>query len=82
MDIYSTEDVEWAVLTRSQASLDYVIVEGALGSTLEPSHGLRGVTDKVGIDATKPLNDPEGNFDRAEIPGYENIDIRKYFPNI
>ena len=82
VDIYSTEDVEWAVLTRSQASLDYVIVEGALGSTLEPSHGLRGVTDKVGIDATKPLNDPEGNFDRAEIPGYENIDIRKYFPNI
>ncbi len=49
---------------------------------MEPSHGLRGVTDKVGIDATKPLNDPEGNFDRAEIPGYENIDIRKYFPNI
>ncbi len=82
VDIYNTEDVDWAITTRSQASLDYVIVEGALGSTLEPSHGLRGVTDKVGIDATKPLNDPDGHFERAVIPGYENIDISKYFPNI
>ena len=82
VDIYSIEDVEWAVTTRSQASLDYVIVPGALGSTLEPSHSLRGVTDKVGIDATKPINDPEGHFERAIIPGYENIDIHKYFPNI
>ncbi len=82
VDIYSIEDVEWAVSTRSQATMDYVIVPGALGSTLEPSHGLRGVTDKVGIDATKPLNDIEGHFHRAQIPGYENIDIKKYFPNI
>lgn len=82
VDIYSTADVEWAVLTRSQATLDYVIIPGALGSTLEPSHGLRGVTDKVGIDATKPLDDPDEHFKRAEIPGYEDIDIRRYFPNI
>lgn len=82
VDIYSIEDVEWAVSTRSQATVDYVIIPGALGSTLEPSHGLRGVTDKVGIDATKPLNDIEGHFHRAQIPGYENIDIKKYFPNI
>ena len=42
--------------------MDYVMVEGALGSSLEPSHDLRGVTDKVGIDATKPLNDQNGNL--------------------
>lgn len=82
VDIYNVDDVEWAIITRSQATLDYVIVPGALGSTLEPSHGLRGVTDKVGIDATKPLVDPEEHFERAKIPGYENIDISKYFPNI
>ena len=82
VDIYDLQDIEWAITTRSQASLDYTIVEGALGSSLEPSHDLRGVTDKVGIDATKPLNDKDGDFYRAIIPNYEDIDIRQYFPNI
>lgn len=82
VDIYDLQDIEWAITTRSQASLDYTIVEGALGSSLEPSHDLRGVTDKVGIDATKPLDDKDEHFHRAIIPNYENIDIRQYFPNI
>ena len=82
VDIYDLRDVEWAITTRAQASLDFTVVEGALGSPLEPSHDLRGVTDKVGIDATKPLNDKDGDFDRAIIPGYDNIDIYKYFPNL
>jgi len=82
VDIYDVQEIEWAITTRAQASQDFVIVPGALGSSLEPSHDLRGVTDKVGIDATKPLEDEDGRFERATIPGYENIDIRKYFPNI
>lgn len=82
VNIYDLQDIEWAITTRAQASLDYTIVEGALGSSLEPSHDLRGVTDKVGIDATKPLDDENEDFHRAIIPGYGNIDISKYFPNI
>lgn len=82
VDIFDLRDIEWAITTRAQASQDLVIVEGALGSSLEPSHDIRGVTDKLGIDATKPLNDKSGRFSRAIIPGYGNIDIRKYFPNI
>lgn len=82
VDIFNLQDIEWAITTRSQASLDYVIVEGALGSSLEPSHDLRGVTDKIGIDATKPLSDEKEKFSRAIIPGYDKIDISKYFPNI
>ena len=82
VNIFDIQDVEWAITTRSQATEDYVIVKGALGSTLEPSHGLRGVTDKVGIDATKPLNDPEEKFERAEIPKYEKVDITRYFKNL
>lgn len=82
VDIYDVQDIEWAITTRAQASEDFVIVPGGLGSSLEPSHDLRGVTDKVGIDATKPLDYKNGRFDRATIPGYENIEIGKYFPNI
>lgn len=82
VDIFDLRDMEWAITTRSQASLDFVTIEGAIGSGLEPSHGLRNITDKLGIDATKPLNDKEEKFERAFIPDYERIDINKYFPNI
>lgn len=82
VNIFDLQEIEWAITTRSQASMDYTIVEGALGSSLEPSHDIRGVTDKVGIDATKPLEDNTGKFSRAIIPEYDNIDISKYFPNI
>lgn len=82
MDIYNLREVEWAITTRSQASLDFVIISEALGSSLEPSHDLRGVTDKVGIDATKPVGELSHKFERAFVPGFEEVDIKKYFPNI
>ena len=82
VNIFDLQDIEWAITTRAQASQDLVIIPGALGSSLEPSHGLRGVTDKVGIDATKPLGERGANFERAIIPGFEDIDINRYFPNI
>lgn len=81
VDIYNPREIEWAITTRAQGSHDIVIIPGALGSSLEPSHDIRGVTDKIGVDATKPL-ESDGKFERTRIPGYENIDIRKYFPNI
>jgi len=82
VDIYDVQDIEWAITTRVQANKDMVVIPEGLGSSLEPSHDLKGVTDKVGIDATKPLDDVDMNFERAIIPGYGNIDIKRYFPNI
>lgn len=82
MNIYDLREIEWAVTTRAQGSMDFVIIPGALGSSLEPSHDLRGITDKFGIDATKPLGDLAKDFNRTIVPGYEKVDIRKYFPNI
>ncbi len=79
VDIYWEREIEWAISSRAQASHDVVIIPGALGSSLEPSHDIRGVTDKIGIDATKPLEDYKGKFERARIPGYEVIDINRYF---
>lgn len=82
VDMYDLQDIEWAITTRSQAGKDFEIIKGAVGSGLEPSHVLRGVTDKVGIDATKPLDDIDSKFKRAFVPGYEKIDIGKYFPEL
>lgn len=77
VDIYSYKDIEFALASRVQASEDVVIIKNALGSGLEASHLHRGLSDKMGIDATKPLN--VDLFNRATIPNYENINIEKYF---
>lgn len=67
VDIYDLEDVEWAIATRCQADQDVFIVPGAKGTPLEPSHNLRGVSAKMGIDATYPM-DAADKFERPVIP--------------
>jgi len=68
IDIFDRDDVELAIATRFQASRDLVIIPDACGSSLDPSHTLKGVTDKMGIDATKPLNNER--FERCKIPNF------------
>lgn len=63
IDIYDDRDVEWATATRFQADRDLVVIEGAKGSSIDPSAG--EVTAKVGLDATKPLGRAE--FDKPTI---------------
>ncbi|WP_102275636.1 UbiD family decarboxylase [Cytobacillus massiliigabonensis] len=73
VDLFDSDDVEWAVATRVQASEDIFIVAGAKGSPLESSHNLRGVSDKMGIDATYPLGKEE-LFRRTSIPVEINLE--------
>lgn len=73
VDIHNARDVEWAVVTRSQADRDFVIVANAQGSKLDPS-SRDGVTTKLGIDATVPLSAPDGKFTRIHVPGEEAVD--------
>ncbi|TJX65953.1 UbiD family decarboxylase [Soehngenia saccharolytica] len=82
VDIYDPQEIEWAITTRAQASNDFVIIPSALGSALEPSHTINGTSDKVGIDATKPITGDIERFERTKIPGFDKIDINKYFPTI
>ncbi len=83
VDIYDMLDVEAAVATRFQASHDLVVVNGALGSPLEPSHLDAGVSDKLGLDCTKPLGEKAGHYLKAVIPGFDpkTFDIGRYFPS-
>lgn len=76
IDLFNPEEVEWAIATRVQADLDVFIIPGANGSPLEPSHLLRGVTAKMGIDATRPIGDP--SFERTRIPGEDDMNIGDY----
>lgn len=76
VDIFNPEDVEWALAVRVQADQDIFIVPGAKGSPLEASHNLRGVTAKMGVDATVPLDKKEA-FKRTSVP-FGPIDLKDY----
>jgi 2,5-furandicarboxylate decarboxylase 1 len=60
IDVFDESDVLWAVATRMQADRDLVVVQGSLGAMLDPSADERGVTAKLGIDATRPFGEPFG----------------------
>src|SRR5207249_3408963 len=58
IDVFDESDVLWAVATRMQPDRDLVIISGSLGALLDPSADERGVTAKLGIDATRPFGEP------------------------
>lgn len=74
VDPYNPREVEWAVATRFQADRDLVVITGAKGNALDPSCEPTGITARMGIDATKPLQARE-RFERIVIPGMESIRI-------
>jgi 2,5-furandicarboxylate decarboxylase 1 len=73
VDIHNPREVEWAVVTRSQADRDLMIIAHAQGSKLDPSTE-NGVGAKLGIDATVPWSAPAGRFTRIHVPGEESVD--------
>jgi len=74
VDINDPAEVEWAVATRFQADRDLVVVANALGSILDPSTD-RGLSAKMGLDATRPLQYEGLAFTRTRIPGIERVDL-------
>jgi len=78
VDIFNPRDVEWALATRSQGDKDIIIIPEAWGHWMDPS-SKDGVSAKVGIDATIPLEfaDKE-KFARVRFPGIEKIDLNSY----
>lgn len=68
IDIYSPQEIEWAIATRARADRDVVIKSEVRGSSLDPTADPETrLGSKMGIDATKDLNEPE-KFERAHIP--------------
>ena len=55
VDIFNLSDVMWAVITRTRAEKDMILIPGAMGAVLDPtSDPVDHTVTKVGIDATKP----------------------------
>ena len=74
VEVFNSEEVEWAIATRFQADEDLVVIPQARGSTLDPSADQEtGLTTKLGMDATRPLIKPREKFELAKIPVNEKI---------
>ncbi len=58
VDIYSPEDLEYAVATRVRGDEGIIMYPNVRGSTLDP-RSVDGITTKVGIDATMTLGEEE-----------------------
>jgi 2,5-furandicarboxylate decarboxylase 1 len=74
VDIDDPNEIEWAIATRFQADRDLVVVSGAQGSALDPSSN-RGISAKMGLDATKPIRTEPFAFKRIHVKGVENVDL-------
>ncbi len=78
VNIFDAQELEWAVATRCQADRDITIFSGMPGSPLDPSAS-GGVTAKMGVDSTAPLNNLGGTYRRVRIPGIERLRLEDYF---
>ncbi|HJX23569.1 MAG TPA: UbiD family decarboxylase [Candidatus Bathyarchaeia archaeon] len=76
VNVNNMKDVEWAIASRFQGDRDLIVIPGARGIASDPS-SKNGVSAKVGIDATKPLDAPLGAFERVKWPT-ENINLKDY----
>jgi 2,5-furandicarboxylate decarboxylase 1 len=65
VDVYNETDVLWAMSTRLQAGQGVHVLNRGMGVILDPSATEGGVSDKLGIDATKPLT---GFGERLSLP--------------
>lgn len=69
VDVYSDEEVLWAVATRTQPDRDFFVIPECMGSPLDPTTRIesnRAVTSRMGIDATKPVGEPFS--ETCEVP--------------
>ena len=76
VSIDDPHEIEWAIATRFQADRDLIMVSGAQGSKLDPSSD-GGISAKMGIDATKPVEVEPMVFKRIHVRGKEDVDLEQ-----
>jgi UbiD family decarboxylase len=79
INIYDTQDVEWAIATRFQANKNSIILPNQPGSSLDPSgdltEGKKAITSKMGLDATIPEATTGKGFKKEN---YRKVDLNNY----
>ena len=67
IDVNNIDEVKWALAGRFQPDKDIVVASELLGSCIEPSLKDGLISSKLGIDGTKPVNEPK-KFEKISIP--------------
>jgi 2,5-furandicarboxylate decarboxylase 1 len=78
VDIFSDEQMEWALATRFQADRDFVVGQGLRSTVLDPSLGSAKAGAKAGFDLTVPMETTGFELSVPEAPSYKG----KRFPSI
>lgn len=78
VDIYSMDDVMWAVLTRSRPDKNVMIIPETPSFYRDPEKDHWG---RLGIDATAPFH-RRAEFERKQIPGADSVNLSDYFDNV
>jgi 2,5-furandicarboxylate decarboxylase 1 len=73
VDIYDTESVNWAIITRGQPAEDLIVIPRVAGGPLDPSAPEKEVVSVWGIDATRSMDKvfPEV----VSVPGADQFEI-------
>jgi 2,5-furandicarboxylate decarboxylase 1 len=67
INVYNTDEVNWAIITRSQPAQDLIVVPRVAGGPLDPSAPEKELISVWGIDATRPVG---GDFPEVvKVPG-------------
>lgn len=74
VDIFNEDEVLWALATRAQLSEDLVLIKDTATVTLDPSSTDYKLSDRGGIDATKPMEGGKKFPERLE-PSNIELDI-------
>jgi UbiD family decarboxylase len=79
VNIYDSNEVEWAIATRFQADKDAIILPNQRGSSLDPSgdltEGKKATTCKMGLDATVPFKETGKGFKKEE---YKRVELDRF----
>ncbi|MBN1106907.1 MAG: UbiD family decarboxylase [Deltaproteobacteria bacterium] len=68
IDIYSIDDVVWAMATRVQPHSDTYVIDQHIGFPLDPSAGRPGVSSHMGIDATVKIPERFDSYPPLAVP--------------
>ncbi len=81
VDVFSDEEVLWAIATRTQADRDMFVIPECMGSTLDPTtpfESHRPLTARMGIDATKPVGEPFPEVCEVPLDLLKSIRLEDY----
>lgn len=73
IDLTEERDINWAINTRVQPDSDIITFPTMVGAPLDPS-GPSRQSEKMGIDATVPLDEEWEKFERVRVPGVEDVE--------